>query len=117
MLRSRRCSRHCARPCASQPINTGISVLLVCVVVGGALFLLGTWMVRREAQAQTEVAREFAVPERAPEELELQLDQIERLAMVGQPWCIEKLEAEFLHDSDVRVRNAAEDALLVIRAR
>lgn len=74
-------------------------------------------MVRREAEAQTPAVEEDVVRVFSPEDLEVRLDQIERLAMVGQPWCAEQLQREFLHDADERVRNAAEDALMVIAAR
>ena len=84
--------------------NPGLLALVVVFIAGALLFALGTFMVRREKQAQTPTVL-------------LRLDQIERLALVGQPWCVEQLEREFLTDRDVDVRNAAEDALVVIRAR
>ena len=84
--------------------NPGLLALVVVFIAGALLFALGTFMVRREKQAQTPTVL-------------LRLDQIERLALVGQPWCVEQLEREFVTDRDVDVRNAAEDALVVIRAR
>jgi len=71
-------------------------------------------MVRRERQAQTPVVESLPEP---VVDFETRIDQIERLAMVGQPWCVQQLQREFLDDADERVRNAAEDALLVIAAR
>ena len=50
-------------------------------------------------------------------DIALRLDMIERLVIVGQPWCIEELERNFLTDPDERLRNAAEDAILVIKTR
>jgi hypothetical protein len=51
------------------------------------------------------------------DELERRIDYIDRLVMVGQPWCVEELERDFLSDADERVREAAEMALLAVRAR
>jgi hypothetical protein len=70
---------------------------------GAALFALGTYMLR---------------PHRAvTEDLDVQIDYVERLAMVGQPWCIDELEALRASAFDPRVRDAAEAALLVILSR
>ena len=79
-------------------------------IAGALLFALGTFLVRREAQSLTPMAPELMV------DIETRIDHIERLAMVGQPWCVEELRV-MLGDADERVRNAAEDALLVIQAR
>jgi len=111
MSRSRTYSMRCAAPPALLSNSPGLLALVVVFITGGLLFALGTFMVRREARAQTPVVEQTVV------DLDARLDAIERLAMVGQPWCVEQLEREFLSDSDERVRNAAEDALLVIAAR
>lgn len=50
-------------------------------------------------------------------EPELRVDMIERLAMVGLPWCEKLLERAVAEDDDALVRDAAERALLVVRAR
>ncbi len=97
--------------------SPALLALLVVFVVGALLFALGTYMVRREAQAQTPVVDTTAAQIVSQADLELRLDQIERLAMVGQPWCAEQLQREFINDSDERVRDAAENALMVIAAR
>lgn len=116
-MRSRRCSTLSAPPPALLSNNPILVALIVVLLVGALLFALGTWLVRREAAAQ--IAQPAEVPEvETPEPSpELRIDEVERLAIVGQPWCIERLEREFLTDSDARIRYAAENALLVIRAR
>jgi hypothetical protein len=48
---------------------------------------------------------------------ELRVDMIERLAMIGEPWCAELLERARDSDPDVVVRDAADNALIVIAAR
>ncbi len=84
--------------------NPGLLALVVVFIAGALLFALGTFMVRREKQAPSP-------------SVVVRIDQSERLALVGQPWCVEQLEREFLTDRAAEVRNAAEDALVVIRAR
>lgn len=83
-------------------------------ITGALLFALGTLMVRREARTQTQ--EQHLILSSSKDSLEQRIDHIERLAMVGQPWCIDELRV-MLSDSDERVRNASEDALLVIAAR
>jgi hypothetical protein len=78
-------------------------------VVGAIFFALGTLLVRRER-----LAREDATPQLSVED---RLDVIERLVIVGQPWCREELEGIRDRDSDPLVRDAAEAALLVIGSR
>jgi hypothetical protein len=129
--------------------NPLLAVLGVVFLVGALLLALGTFLVRREANAQAFVTHEDAgdivqedvsiadavaafepratgsVPPSAPrvvpappmDEIEIQLDQIERLVMVAQPWCVQELESAFLNHKDDRVRGAAEMALLAIRSR
>jgi hypothetical protein len=91
--------------------NPALTLLVVVFIAGALLFALGTFMIRREAQAQTPIAEADPVLD-----IETRIDHIERLAMVAQPWCIAELRA-LLSDEDERVRNAAEDALLMIAAR
>ena len=45
------------------------------------------------------------------------IDMIERLAMIGEPWCIDALEQALHEERDARVHKAAENALLVIKSR
>lgn len=78
-------------------------------VLGAIIFALGTLLVRRER-----IARESAAPSMSQED---RLDMIERLVMVGQPWCVDELRAMLNNDSDPAVRDAADAALLVIGSR
>ena len=48
---------------------------------------------------------------------ELRIDAIERLALVGQPWCVDLLTQALDQESDPVVRDAAERALIVIGSR
>ena len=47
----------------------------------------------------------------------MRLDIIERLAMVGAPWCIDALNAAVRDERDESLRDAADRALLVIACR
>jgi hypothetical protein len=114
MMRSHTCRTRCAAQPAWLSSNPGLTLLAFIFIAGAALFTLGTFMGRREAAAQTpdpSVTLSWSLGD-----LETRIDQIERLAMVGQPWCVEELRT-LLTDTDERVRNAAEDAILVIQAR
>jgi hypothetical protein len=104
-------------------------VLAVVFAIGALLFLLGTAIVRRERRA-VEVADVPADPMLAlppwtadlagTNEViarELRVDMIERLAMIGEPWCVELLERARTQDPDTSVRDAAENALIVVAAR
>jgi hypothetical protein len=94
--------------------NPGLTLLVFVFITGAILFALGTFMLRREAHAQTPASS--VLQSVSNEDIEARIDQIERLAMVGQPWCVEELRA-LLTDSDERVHDAAENALLVIGTR
>lgn len=45
------------------------------------------------------------------------LDMIERLAIVGEPWCVTVLNDALAQERDETLRDAADRALLVIAAR
>ena len=49
--------------------------------------------------------------------LDLRLDYVERLALVGQPWCVAELETLRASDPDPHVREAADAAIIVIGSR
>ncbi|HEX8805996.1 MAG TPA: hypothetical protein VF741_03560 [Candidatus Aquilonibacter sp.] len=89
--------------------NSAGLIYLALFVAGAMLFVLGTLRVRRER------ARREAVP--ATLRREDRLDTIERLAIVGQPWCIDELRAICEKDPDPVVREAADAALIVVGAR
>lgn len=83
--------------------NNPLAVILaVLFLVGAVLYFAGALIVRRTAARQ---------------EIEIRIDMVERLMLVGQPWCIEDLERMRTEDADARVRDAADAALMVIAAR
>lgn len=77
-------------------------ILAVLLLVGAVLWTVGAMVVRR-ADKQNE--------------LDFRLDMVERLMLVGQPWCVTDLEKIRTEDTDERIRDAAEAALLVISSR
>lgn len=89
--------------------RTALIFFVAAFVLGAILFALGTLLVRRER-----LAREAAPPSMSQED---RLDLIERLVMVGQPWCVDELRAILNNDADPAVRDAADAALLVIGSR
>lgn len=79
------------------------------------MFVIGTLLQRERAP---DVVVEESPGRPAPlEGIELRIDMIERMAIVGQPWCVEQLQEIRANDSSELIRNAADDALLVIAAR
>jgi hypothetical protein len=92
-----------------QSSRAGLILLVAIFILGAILFALGTLLVRRER-----VEREDAVPILSQED---RLDMIERLVMVGQPWCVDELRELKERDPDLLVRDAADAALLVIGSR
>jgi hypothetical protein len=89
--------------------RTALIFFVALFVLGAILFALGTLLVRRER-----IAREAATPSMSQAD---RLDMIERLVMVGQPWCVDELRAILNNDPDPAVRDAADAALLVIGSR
>ena len=89
------------------------------------LFALGSWMARRTPGATVAPAPAPPAPpwtrEVAPSDEPLTVAQrfevIERLALVGAPWCIRALEDAVDRESEPELRDAAERALLVIACR
>ena len=95
--------------------NTAHLVIISIGIVGAILFIIGS-LIQRERNAQVATAAEMQLTQ--PElDLETRLDLVERLAMVGQPWCVEQLAKIRDSDPDGTVREAAEAGLLVIGAR
>ena len=102
--------------------NPALAIFAGLFLVGAALFAFGTWLTRRPVGVAQEEAhpaitwtQELAGAEQLP--WELRMDMIERLAIVGRPWCVELLKLALEEESDNVVRDAAERALLVIAAR
>ncbi|MDQ2865525.1 MAG: hypothetical protein M3R51_04810 [Candidatus Eremiobacteraeota bacterium] len=99
--------------------------LAVLFVAGAALFALGTWLARRrpEAMASAQPAVSALLWTRSVTGSDevlpaaLRLDVIERLALVGEPWCVSALREAASEETDAQTRDAAERALLVIACR
>jgi Flp pilus assembly protein TadB len=89
--------------------RTGLIFFVAVFVLGAILFALGTLLVRRERLARKAASQSMSQEDR--------LDMIERLVMVGQPWCVDELRAILNNDADPVVRDAADAALLVIGSR
>ncbi|MGB6985049.1 MAG: hypothetical protein WBD74_03635 [Candidatus Aquilonibacter sp.] len=89
--------------------RAGLILLVAIFVLGAILFALGTLLVRRER-----FAREDSTPILSQED---RLDMIERLVIVGQPWCVDELRKIISTDPNPLVRDAADAALLVIGSR
>ncbi len=98
--------------------NPLANVLLALFVIGALLFVIGALLRRgrathaieapsREPQEQTEPSLDVAG----------RFDLVERLVMVGEPWCIDQLGTLRRDDPDESVREAADAALMVIAAR
>jgi len=99
----------CAAPRRLRSNNAGLIFVVAVFVLGAILFAIGTLLVRRER-----VGREQETPILSQED---RLDMVERLAIVGQPWCTDELRKIVDTDPDPLVRDAADAALLVIAAR
>lgn len=96
--------------------NSGTLFFFAILLIGAIVFIIGT-MLRREREAQRQPVVE-AAPVAHPElDVETRLDLVERLAMVGQQWCVQQLNTIRDTDPDASVREAADAALLVIGAR
>jgi hypothetical protein len=99
--------------------NNSLAVFLLAVfIIGAILFVAGT-MVTRQSQARALDAEPPAGRSEGESLLDVagRIDLIERLVMVGQPWCVEQLDTIRREDPDESVREAAEAALTVIGAR
>ena len=81
-----------------------LAAILALLFLVGALFYFAGALIARRADAREKIA--------------VRIDMVERLMLVGQPWCIEDLEKIRTDDKeDTLVRDAAAAALLVISAR
>lgn len=109
--------------------NPGTLILVAVFAIGAVFFTVGTVMVRRSQRIE---AANPSMLEPAAESApwtaelagtnevlarELRIDMVERLAMIGEPWCAQLLERARSHDPDRSVRDAADNALLLIAAR
>ena len=97
--------------------NPGTVLFAVLIIAGAMLYVIGT-MLRRETTARVEDARAAAqAPAESIADVETRIDMVERLAMVGQPWCVDQLAKIRDEDPDDSVREAANAALMVIGSR
>lgn len=111
---------------------------------GVALFVVGGFIVRREPaivrpapegaegeSPRTKVfealgafesgsltwTRAFGDDERGSLDVSTRVDMIERLAMIGEPWCVDTLRIALAEERNTDVHTAAENALIVIKSR
>jgi hypothetical protein len=89
--------------------------------VGAASFVAGSLLLRAAKDEPPPVAVSDWTTDVIGDDRRLdaaeRVDIVERLAMIGQPWCIDTLEAALAQERDAQVRDAVERALLVMRAR
>ena len=90
----------CAVPRTLLSSNPLAVIFTVLFLAGAIAYFVGAFIARK-----------------ADRQREVRIDMVERLLIVGQPWCIEDLEKIRNEDEDVLVREAADAALLVIAAR
>ena len=113
----------CAVPRTLFTNNPALAILAVVFLIGAALFTLGSIVASRaRGTLQTETSSPFAWTRGITEgnevlSWEMRLDLIDRLAIVGAPWCADALRAALDEETDARVREPAERALLVIECR
>ncbi|MEO9169820.1 MAG: hypothetical protein ABI282_06415 [Candidatus Baltobacteraceae bacterium] len=101
--------------------NSALTILGVVFLAGAALFALGSWFARKTPASvgsphgsprATWVERVTESSE--PLGIDARMDLIERLAIVGQPWCSEALQAALDEERDPAVRDAAQRALSTV---
>ena len=91
--------------------NPAALVFLGVFGVGTLFFALGTVLVRWQQHAPPTAP---AMPELP---LDVRMDYVERLAIVGAGWCVAELETLRASDPDPVLRDAAAAAIVVIRSR
>lgn len=133
MKGSCRSSTRCAAPRRLLSNNPAYLIFGVVFAVGAVMFATGSLLVRRTREGPqpetiqmlepidgggnaspwtAELARSNELPA-----LDVRIEMIERLAMIGETWSVSTLERARAHDPDAHVREAAENALIVIAAR
>lgn len=112
----------CVVPRTLPSSSTAALVFGVLLVLGVVLWIVGGRLSRgapvTSALAITHVTWTRAIldtDERV--DAEMRIDMIERLAMVGEPWCVAVLNDAIAQERDAAILDAAERALLVIAAR
>ena len=124
-MRSARCSTRCALQ-LTLPASWDIAII-VAFVVGLLLYGIGTSMLRssREpapvsAPVRTPARTRVAWPRLVDDSLtdtdpELRLDLVERLSIIGEPWCVEILRHAGETEDDPDVKSAISVALSQLR--
>jgi hypothetical protein len=114
--------------------NPAFLILAIVFTIGAVMFAVGSVLVRRTRygpQPETiQLLEPLILPELSPRpwtadlagnddvpSLDVRVDMVERLAMIGEPWCTQTLERALAQDPDANVRDAADNALIVIAAR
>ena len=120
MTPSAKSSKRCAVQRTLLSSNPLALSLVALFIVGAIVFVIGTMLAREGATNVVETQAEPPQSKSQPEpmlDVAARMDLIERLVMVGQPWCIEQLDTLRREDPDESVREAADAALMVIGAR
>jgi hypothetical protein len=113
MTRSARCS---TRYAPRRKLSTNVDIaILVAFVVGLLLYGIGTSMLR-SLRVHNGDRKGVTWPQLVDESLtsansDLRLDLVERLGIIGQPWCDDILRQAVQQESDSKVREAILRAL------
>lgn len=111
----------CAAPRTLLSSNPALGIFAALFLLGAAFFAAGTWLTRRQTVVPVATPRITWTQDVANSDeafgAELRLDMIERLAMVGQEWCVDVLRRAREEETDLIVADAVERALIVIGAR
>ena len=99
---SRKSSTRCAVP-RTLLLSNPLAVILAVLFLAGAVFYFAGGMIARRADRR--------------DAIELRIDMVERLLLVGEPWCVEDLKKIRNEDEYPLVRDAADAALIAITAR
>lgn len=117
-MRLARCSTRCA-PQLTLPASWDIAIA-VAFVVGLLLYGIGTSMLRSTREPTPVIVTDqpslVTWPCLVDESLsdagpDLRLDLVERLSIIGQPWCVEILKQALVQENDASVKDAVGAAL------
>jgi hypothetical protein len=97
-------------------LSTNVDIaIVVAFVVGLLLYGIGTSMMR-SMRAQTGNGKTSAWTQLVDESLkdadpQLRLDIVDRLSIIGEPWCVDVLRQAFKDENDAGVKAAISSAL------
>jgi hypothetical protein len=100
--------------------NPALSIFLVLFLIGAVLFVAGSLIAqadRRRAQSPAHVSSAALTWTHAVAGTkdalgdDTRLDLIDRLAIIGEPWCVDALREAVAQEENPAIRNAAERAL------